>query len=346
MSLNKKVAKVALDFPLKMCYDNAAHENNICKSDDMIKTILNSELQKVAHVFRCESCDYSTCKISNWKKHIETRIHNLNTSEHFLNSSVICPNCEKVYKTRNGLWYHSKKCGENKKVAASEKSEKGKEELLNDPNLLLELMKQNTEFKNLIIDQNKTIMELAKNNTVTNANNSNNYSHNTNNSHNKFNLNFFLNEQCKDAMSIKEFIDNIKLNITDLDITREFGLAESISRIFLRNLKELDVYKRPIHCSDLKREVVYLKDENGWSKDDDDKKKLSSLIRNIANKNIKQIPEWVAAHPDCKKSSNPHNDNYLMMMSETMGSFCDKENELTRKKIIRNVMKNVFIDKK
>lgn len=111
-------------------------------------------------------------------------------------------------------------------------------------------------------------------------------------------------------------------------------------------MKELDVYKRPIHCSDLKREVVYLKDENGWIKDDDENKKLASLIKIIANKNIKQIPDWVAAHPNCKDSSNKHNDNYLMMLSESMGSFSDHENELTTKKIMKNVMKKVFIEKK
>lgn len=346
MSINKKVAEVARDFPDNNYHDNASEKNKSDKNCETIKTIFNGELQKVAQEYRCERCDYSTCKKSSWQKHIETEKHFFNTVENVSHISIKCPNCKKMYKDRTGLWYHSKKCGENKKVAPPEKAEKGKEEILDNPNLLLELMKQNTEFKNLIIDQNKTILELAKNGTITNASNNNSNSHNTTNSNNKFNLNFFLNEQCKDAMSIKEFIDNIKVNITDLDITREFGLAESISRIFLRNLKELDVYKRPIHCSDLKREIVYLKDENGWTKDDEEKKKLSSLIRNIANKNIKQIPDWVAAHPDCKKSSNKYNDNYLMMMSESMGSFCDKENELTRKKIIRNVVKNVFIDKK
>ena len=332
---------------------------------------LNKKLQKVAPKFYCEDCDYSTSKKSNWRKHIETRIHTLNAevavdmycgpcdhlsfeqnnkkkyiettttslnkNGYFLNNGIMCSACDKSYKTRAGLWYHSKKC---KKVAETEKCD---ENILDNPILVMELMKQNTEFKNLIIEQNKTIMELAKSGSISN---NHSYNNNTNNSHNKFNLNFFLNEQCKDAISIKEIIDTLKLNITDLDITREFGLAEGISRIFLRNLKELDVYKRPIHCSDLKREVVYLKDENGWIKDDDENKKLASLIKIIANKNIKQIPDWVAAHPNCKDSSNKHNDNYLMMLSESMGSFSDHENELTTKKIMKNVMKKVFIEKK
>jgi hypothetical protein len=294
-------------------------------------------MEKVAPILYCEDCDYSTCKKSSWKKHIETEKHIFNIVEKVSHSPIMCLKCNKTYKDRTGLWYHSKKC---KKVAETEKCD---ENILDNPILVMELMKQNTEFKNLIIEQNKTIMELAKSGSISN---NHSYNNNTNNSHNKFNLNFFLNEQCKDAISIKEFIDTLKLNITDLDITREFGLAEGISRIFLRNLKELDVYKRPIHCSDLKREVVYLKDENGWIKDDDENKKLASLIKIIANKNIKQIPDWVAAHPNCKDSSNKHNDNYLMMLSESMGSFSDHENELTTKKIMKNVMKKVFIEKK
>ena len=297
----------------------------------------NKNMEKVAPILYCEDCDYSTCKKSSWKKHIETEKHIFNIVEKVSHSPIMCLKCNKTYKDRTGLWYHSKKC---KKVAETEKCD---ENILDNPILVMELMKQNTEFKNLIIEQNKTIMELAKSGSISN---NHSYNNNTNNSHNKFNLNFFLNEQCKDAISIKEFIDTLKLNITDLDITREFGLAEGISRIFLRNLKELDVYKRPIHCSDLKREVVYLKDENGWIKDDDENKKLASLIKIIANKNIKQIPDWVAAHPNCKDSSNKHNDNYLMMLSESMGSFSDHENELTTKKIMKNVMKKVFIEKK
>jgi hypothetical protein len=342
MSFNKKVAKVACEMYNDLPNDNQSNKKYMSEIFDTEKSSFNSERPKVARHFYCETCDYNTCKKSNWKKHLETKTHSLNKSSNFFNKSIICTLCNKNYKTRTGLWYHSKKC---KGTLHTENVEKEGEDILDNPNLLVELMKQNTEFKNIIIDQNKTIMELAKNNSSSN-NNSYNNNNNTNNSHNKFNLNFFLNEQCKDAMSIKEFIDNIKLNITDLDITREFGLAESISRIFLRNLKELDVYKRPIHCSDLKREVVYLKDENGWMKDDDNKKKLASLIRSISNKNIKQIPEWVAAHPNCKDSSNPHNDKYLMMLSESMGSFSDRENELTQKKIIRNVLKSVVIDKK
>lgn len=341
MSFNKKVAEVAGNFDDNTPDDASFEESFFSDNIEMEATIFNNQLPKVAQDFHCEFCDYSTSKTSNWKKHLKTKTHAFNKPGYFFNNSITCKNCNKTYKDRTGLWYHSKKCnpsaqlGELKNNAAN---------ILDNPVLLMELMKQNTEFKNLIIDQNKTIMELAKSNSVANSNSYNN-NNNTNNSHNKFNLNFFLNEQCKDAMSIKEFIDNIKLNITDLDVTREYGLAESISRIFVRNLKEIDIYKRPIHCCDLKREIVYLKDENGWIKDDDDKKKLASLIRNISNKNIKQISDWVAAHPNCKDSSSPYNDNYLMMMSESMGSFCDKENELIKKKIIRNVLKNVVIDK-
>jgi hypothetical protein len=167
MSFNKKVAKVACELYNELLNDNQS--NKKCPSElfETEKSSFNNGLQKVAGHFYCEICDYDTSKKSNWKKHLGTKTHSLNKSSNFFNKSIICTICNKTYKTRTGLWYHSKKC---KGTLHTETEEKEGEDILDNPNLLVELMKQNTEFKNIIVDQNKTIMELAKNNSASNNN--------------------------------------------------------------------------------------------------------------------------------------------------------------------------------
>ena len=198
------------------------------------------------------------------------------------------------------------------------------------------LVKQNTQ----LFEQNSEMLEIIKNGTH-NTNNS----HNNTNSHNKtFNLQFFLNETCKDAMNIMDFVDSIKLQLSDLENVGKVGYVEGISNIITSNLKALDVTQRPIHCADKKREVLYVKDENKWEKEDDDKKKIRKAIKRVACKNQRLLPKFKEEHPDCGNYHSKFSDQYNKIVVESMGGSGNNDME-KEDKIIKNISKNVTIDK-
>jgi hypothetical protein len=193
------------------------------------------------------------------------------------------------------------------------------------------LMKENSEMKTMM-------MEVIKNGTTQNSHN------NTTNSHNKaFNLNFFLNETCKDAMNITEFVDSIKLQLSDLERVGELGYVEGISNIIVKNLKNLDVTQRPVHCTDKKRETMYIKDEDTWEKDEE-RKKMHKLVRKVADKNARMLPKFKEAHPDCLKSASRYSDQYNKIIMEAMGGRGDDDFE-KEEKIIKRVSKEVIVEK-
>jgi hypothetical protein len=230
-----------------------------------------------------------------------------------------CDVCGKTYASTSGLWKHVKKC-----KAAS-----------NVDNIIAQLLKDNTEIKQFLIDQNKQLIELtSKNPTST-----------TNIMNNRFNLNFFLNDLCKDALNISEFMDMLTVNFTDLERTGKSGFIEGISSIILRGLRNLDVYKRPIHCSDLKRESVYVKDDDKWEKENQDKSKLRSVIQTVSNKNIKMLQKWTEENPDCVESTSSKNDDYLYMFKNSIGGATDEEEDKNVQKVVKNILKEVVIDK-
>jgi NTP pyrophosphatase (non-canonical NTP hydrolase) len=184
-----------------------------------------------------------------------------------------------------------------------------------------------------ILEQNKTIIELSKNSCITNTN-----------SHNKtFNLNMFLNETCKNAMNINEFVDSIKLQLSDLENVGEVGYIEGISSIIIKNLNALDVTQRPIHCTDKKRETMYIKDENKWEKDED-KSQMHKLIKRVVSKNMKMFEKYREVHPDCLKYHSNYSDQYNKIVYESMGGKGDDDYE-KNEKIIKNVLKEVVVDK-
>jgi hypothetical protein len=252
-------------------------------------------------------------------------------------NNFVCE-CGKDYKHRQSLWNHKKICDHlnqcnNLVKTSSEKNEKN-EENLSDKEIIKMLIKENSEFKNLIL-------EIVKKDTQTINNNTN--CHNVNN--NSFNLNLFLNEKCKDAINISDFVDNIKLQLTDLEHFGYTGYVEGVSKILIKNLNELDVIKRPIHCSDLKREVLYIKDNNEWTKETDDKPVLKKAIKQVANKNIKQITEWTNLYPDCRKSDSKKNNQYLNIVMNSMSGGSNEEQTNNLLNIVKNVTKVVAIDK-
>ena len=286
--------------------------------------------------YECEFCFITCNKISDWKRHLKTRKHfvNKNGGISTVETNTFICECGNVYKERTGLWKHKKKC-QNSKINEDLNETINKNDQANKDNLIEYLIKENSEFKTLIMEL------IKKDNNISNSN-----INSTVNSHNKtFNLQFFLNEQCKDALNIGEFVDSIKLQLTDLENTGRTGYVEGISKILIKNLNELDVIKRPIHCSDLKREVLYIKDNDKWSKEDDDKQVIKKAIKDVANKNIRQIPEWTNLNPDCKQSDSKKNNQYLNIVMNAMSGGSNEEQNSNVEKIIKNITKSVIIEK-
>jgi hypothetical protein len=307
--------------------------------------------KKTPTVFSCKNCDYNTYKKSDLIKHFLTRKHKVNDKLATINAILEAKiangqtlknhlfecHCGKQYKYRQGLFVHKKKCIKLDELKNKEEESKKLEEIKKreedklDNTIILELLKQNQEFKQQIIDFIRKDMNTTNINTI-------------NNTTNKFNMNFFLNEQCKGALDIMDFIASLNVQLEDLENTGKIGYVNGITNIFLRNLKELDVYKRPIHCSDLKREVMYVKDKNVWEKDEE-KNKMKLAIRHITDKNFKQLNEWIQKNPDAKDIETKKHDQYMKILSKCTGGIDLAEDDLYFKKIISNVAKEVQIEK-
>ena len=298
----------------------------------------------------CEKCNFKCSKKYSWERHILTAKHIKETTETDLEikngekgqTDITCE-CGKSYKNKSGLWKHQKKCKvyeENNEIT-QEIEEKSEEENPMSTTMILELLKQNNEFKELIIEQNKKILELVNtNNSITNnITNNNNTTNNT-----KFNLQIFLNEKCKDAFNITDFINGIDVGFKDFENFGRLGYVGSINNILIRELKGLDVYKRPIHCSDLKREVIHVKDNDTWVKDED-KKHMKRAIKLIEHKNIKLVPGWLKANPKADDISTKKHEEYMKILDNSMGEMKDEDNERNYEKIIRNISKEILIDK-
>jgi hypothetical protein len=305
------------------------------------KSVAKSGIPDVSKYY-CEVCDYKCCKKYNWTKHLLTAKHQMETSGSQTEAesgkkwqkeqTICCENCYKDFKSRSGLWKHKQTC---KPSEESDDEDKKTDELAE---LVKYLMKENSEMKNMMMEQSTLMLEVIKGGTMQNSHNT------TTNSHNKaFNLQFFLNETCKDAMNITEFVESIKLQLSDLERVGELGYVEGISSIIVKNLKNLDVTQRPVHCTDKKRETMYVKDQDKWEKDEE-QKKMHKLVRKVADKNARMLPKFKEAHPDCIKSSSRFSDQYNTIIIEAMGGRGDNDFE-KEEKIIKRVSKEVTVEK-
>jgi hypothetical protein len=312
--------------------------------------------QKTPNFF-CEKCAFTSSNKKDYGRHLRTRKHinnaELNQIEPKLPQKTQlhnCSQCNKTYSNKSSLWYHKQKCT----ITIQENLYEPTNTFT--PELFIEILKENKEIQNVLIEQNKElqnrlleqneelhkqIIELASKPSNSITNNTNNTTNNT-----QFNLNFFLNETCKDAMNIADFVNSLQVQIADLEKTGKLGYVEGISGIFLRGLRELDYTMRPIHCTDLKRETVYVKDENSWEKDDEEKAKLKLAIQRIARKNMKTLPKWQQENPDFRILDTKENNDYLKIALNSMGGQTDTEHEKYVEKIMRNVLKEVVIEKK
>ena len=279
--------------------------------------------EKIPKKFHCEKCDYFTSNSKDFSKHLQTKKHLSTNLQHFSTEKsplvFSCETCGICYKERTGLWRHKKRgfCSQisPQNVNANKETE-----------LLTNIIKQNTE---MVMTQNNNmekitnlILELCKNGIV------NTNSHNTNNS--QFNLNFFLNETCKNAMNMTDFVDSIKLQVSDLERIGEEGFVEGMSNIIISNLNKLDETIRPIHCTDKKRETIYIKDENVWSKDEN-QTKMRNTIKKLANKNIRLLPQYREKYPEHKNSYSKQSDTYDKLIIEVMSTAIEDEDKIIKK---------------
>ena len=299
-------------------------------------TFSNTFQAKLSPKYHCEKCDYTTCKKSNYLNHCDSKRHKTNEKSTIVNGFQAklssnphsCENCEKQFKDRSGLWRHKKKClGDDENIIDGIN-------IKDKDALVLHLLKQNGELQ-------KSLIEMSKEKSITNNNNNTNT-----NCHNKtFNLNLFLNETCKDALNITDFVSSIKPSLEDLENTGRRGYIEGISNIILKNLNNLGEHQRPIHCSDFKREVLYIKDNDKWEKENDEKPILTKAIKVIANENIKQIKNWREQNPDCTDAESKKNNLYLKIVSNSMNGSTAEESHKNIHKIISNVAKETVIQK-
>jgi hypothetical protein len=314
--------------------------------------------QNNAKKFVCDNCDYNTSNKYDYERHLSTTKHKNNelTTKSCVQKKLQCINCDKPFNDRAGLWRHNKKCVLSQHSFTPQNILVNISDLQNDhikqQQLVEYLLKENSEFKQLMIDQNKHMMEQMNEQNKQNKNmlelaknsgNNNINSHNT--TSNNFNLQFFLNETCKDAMNIMEFVDQLQVSVKDLEETGRLGYSEGISKIFINGLKQINISDRPIHCSDSKREIVYIKDKNEWTKEDDNKSLLTNAIKHVAHKNMRQIREWTKVNPEYNDSSSKQNDRYLKIVSNSMNGSTEEETNKNYNKIIKNITKETVIDK-
>jgi len=284
--------------------------------------------------FECEPCDFKCCKKSEFDRHLDTRKHKMLTDpDDFLSKKTptkfLCE-CGKEYKHRQSLFYHKKTCQNNTEHNTSEK-----ELNLTDKEIIKMLIKENSEFKNMILDVVKSIQP---NNTTNNNNN-------ITNNNNHFNLQIYLNETCKDAINLVDFVESLQVQLKDLEETARLGYSEGVSKIFINGLNKLDVTMRPIHCSDAKRETLYIKDQDEWTKEDPLKTHLTKAIKTVSNKNIQQIFEWQKKYPEYKDPESRQSDTYMEMICNTMSGSSKEEQDKNMDKIVKNIAKEVVIDK-
>ena len=312
---------------------------------------VNKSVPKIPKIYKCETCDVTTSSKKDYTKHLSTTKHNklISANPELITESPkhICSNCLKEYKSNVGLWKHKKVCLIEKKyqeinniIIENNITENTTE---NKDKVIELLIKENSDFKNIILEFMKNSSDMQKQLIDVCKNSNNTVISNNNNNNKTFNLQFFLNEQCKDAMNISDFANSFDLQLSDLETVGELGYVNGITKIMVDKLNAMDIYKRPIHCSDAKREIIYVKDENVWSKEEKDNPKLRQAIKNVSFRNMKLVYNWSNAYPESKDNESKLNDTYMKLVIESTGGnspILESEN-----KIIRRIAKEIVIEK-
>jgi hypothetical protein len=282
--------------------------------------------------YTCELCEYFTSNKGDYNKHLITAKHKRVTSGDTKRLNPHKCNCGKEFKHRQGLWKHKQKCNENIHTTTTmNENDDAKYELLT--NTILELVKKNDELTTSIVEMSKNM-----------GNNNNNTTHNTVNNNHKFNLNVFLNEKCKNAMTLKDFVKSINISIQDFIETGERGFIDGISNIIVERINEMEIHDRPLHCTDLKRETVYIKDDDKWEKDED-KVKLRKAVKGVANKNERMRPIWYDSTPDVGIMGTENYEKFFKYSESSLGGCGKEETKLFEDKVMKNVLREVTINK-
>ena len=311
-----------------------------------------------SRIFNCQPCHFvTTCK-RDYERHILTQKHidgggcvitPIKTSDGYS-----CPCCQKIFKSRTSVYKHTPLC---KTVVTSSPPPAPSASILpgtTEPQIsediakhlmnMMIMFQQNTEFQSKMIEMCKNCGMSNSHNTnsnnIINANTTNNTT-NSHNINNTFNMNMFLNEKCKDAMNMKDFVNSIQLNMTDLENVGRLGYVEGMSNIFIDNLQKTDIYKRPVHCSDIKRETLYVKENNEWQRDGPKHEKMSNAVLAVEQKNVILVNEWAKANPRCMNSNTRENEKYFKLSKVVT----DGEKDGNIDKVIRKVAKRVTIEK-
>jgi len=291
--------------------------------------IPDGEKSQISPQFCCSICEYKTISRKDFLKHENSVKHIKYTNLAKDNGSATnCNVCNKMFLNVVELWKHKQR-NHNVKTKNAITTE-----------MFMEFMKNSQELQNVLLEQNNKLFELANKQTITNTN-----SNNTTNNNNQFNLQFFLNETCKDALNITDFINSLQLKVSDFETTGRLGYVEGISRIILNGIKDMDISKRPVHCTDLKRETVYIKHENEWEKENSDKKKLKWAINSVAQMNLKQLPNWQLENPECINMDTRQNEELIKYSLAALGGQYKEEEDKYMDKIMKNVLKEVVVDK-
>ena len=310
--------------------------------------MLTKKSPKGPQTFNCEKCNFKCSKKSKYEMHLLTAKHSLLTSvDRKVPKTVFVCECSKEYKSRQGLQQHKKKCNfiHNENINNTQ----------HHRNIMNDLMKQNEILQEIIIEHKKEKEEQKKRdeNNMNNIKNlskqisniSSNVTNNntTTNNNNKFNLNFFLNTQCKDAMSIQSFMENLQLGGKELEHMGDVGYLNGMIDIFNNTLGNMDIYKRPLHCTDLKREVLYFKQGNDWEKDSEDKQHLKKLIKNVESKNYHNLQDWQNDHPDSRECDTRENQHYMKIATEALGGADFNKDSIYLTKIMKHILKDVIV---
>ena len=304
---------------------------------------------KIPKKYTCENCDYYTSNKKDYDKHLITSKHKkyeIGSIKEENKSQIYNCVCGKICKTHGGIWKHKQKCNIYIKQTDNNNGDDLHKLKNKESDVIDILLNENKFFKEFIVEQNQEfkslILEIVKKDTSITNNNTNTISNSNINSHNKtFNLNFFLNETCKNAMNITDFVNSIKLQLTDLESVGRLGYVEGLSKIIIKKLNALDVTERPVHCSDPKRDTMYVKDEDKWEKEAEDNHIVLKAIEDIANKNSKQVKEWKIKNPECSSSKSNKSDQYCHILMKVVCSNNDDNNA----KVLKKIAKEVTIDK-
>jgi len=361
MEINTKVAKNNENFYCEKCRYTTSKKSDYTKhlttlkhkTGENLATLSISSRKKISHEFICDICHYTTSKKTDYDKHLTTLKHKVNIDNNDTikkSQHKICDGCRKEFNSYNSLWKHKNKYNCTNTEIGNDNNDitdiiqPNENTNIITSEMVIDILKQSKDLQNVLIEQNKELqnklLELASKQTP----NTNINSHNTTNQ--QFNLQFFLNETCKDAMNIVDFVNSVQLTTDDFETTGKLGFVDGISRIFIKELKKLDTEKLPIHCTDFKRETVYIKDNNIWEKENNDKNKLKWTIDRIAQLNLNQVQQWQEKYPECKENNTRANDHFFGLAKVALGGRGKEEENKFREKIMRNVLKEVVLNKK